>query len=97
MPIVVSSVRNDGRIAMCEWIIDRNPRQDELEVIFEREDFKIYGKKFLVWTGTDVDIDQFEMPPKGEEDGGGYYSGYWRIYELGVVAWMKIPEPPRGE
>jgi len=77
-----------------QWIFDRVPKNDELEVIFQRKDgYKTLGGRFLVWSHYGgVRISMFNRPPKNEEKGGGWYPGYWD--DSTVQAWMPLPNPP---
>jgi hypothetical protein len=73
-----------------DWITNRKPRRDELRVTFERGTYKHYSQIFLIWNGTQVVLDSFEMPPKGTD----WYEGYWRYEGEKVIAWMPLPIPP---
>lgn len=82
------------RKTSSSWITDRKPTKNELHVVFQRDEYKAYGGRFLVWNGQAVFIDKFNMPPKpGCIE---YYPGYWENDQMGplIQAWMPLPEPP---
>lgn len=72
------------------WITDRKPYLEELQPIFKRENYVIYGGMFIVWDGEKVRFEQFVKPPKSNYK--EYYEGYFKSEN--IKAWMPIPIPP---
>lgn len=72
------------------WILDRKPTKKELQIVFKRDQFVVYGGTFLVSDGVSVFLDTFNMPPL--EGGKGYHTGYWKTES--VKGWMPLPTPP---
>ncbi len=72
------------------WVSGRDPEDRDLQKV-PGLGATLLGT-FLVWDGRDVGTATFVRLPRPKKEGGGYYSGHWRV---GVVkAWMPIPEPP---
>lgn len=75
-----------------EWVTDRKPFKSELEPVFKRDNYVVYGNIFLVWNGEKVYIDNFVIAPK---EGGGYHNGYFSSNK--IIAWMPLPAPPKED
>jgi len=73
-----------------EWVTDRKPDISMLKSVFKREDYAVYGNRFLVTDNEYVWIDSFTMTPR--EDGKSYNTGYWQgDIQNKIVGWMTLP------
>lgn len=76
--------------ARTEWVSGKDPEDQDLHKVPELG--AVLVGAFLVWDGRDIGMATFTRLPRPKKEGGGYYSGYWRVGR--VKAWMPLPEPP---